>query len=173
MSRIRLPIWCVLAALPGLALALALANVSSPDPLWLAGLYDGADGDDLINGANHLGSLGTPPLLPVDLSVRRCWAAPDDGGARAPLKTGCSVRAPPIHRSALRVPRPGAPYLRQLPASPLIFAPLFAVAGLAIRVGHPRRSRMTRIRRLARGVRPCRSRVTWVIPRTDIREGGL
>src|SRR5215467_166067 len=107
MSRIRLPIWCVLAALPGLALALTLANVSSPDPLWLAGLYDGADGDDLINGANHLGSLGTPRVLPTDLPVRRCWAAPQGGGARTTLKTGGSVRAPPIHRSTLRVPRAG------------------------------------------------------------------
>ena len=43
----------VIFALVGLVPA---AYVSQPDPLWIAGIYDGADGDDAIQTATSLES---------------------------------------------------------------------------------------------------------------------
>ncbi len=112
----RLPTWCVLTAVTGLALALALANASLPDPLWLAGLYDGADYDDLIGSVEDVGSIGAGPPILEDFSVSGYLGVSDEVGARAPFGAGSSVRAPPIYGSTFRVSsgvfrvRPLAPF---------------------------------------------------------------
>jgi len=43
VSSILLPVLLALILLPAIAFA------SPPDPSWIAGIYDGADGDDIVN----------------------------------------------------------------------------------------------------------------------------
>src|SRR5262249_387241 len=83
-SRPRLPwtqlrIWCALTAVTGLALSPAL--VILPDPLWIAGLYDGADYDDLIDSGNHIGSVEGEPSSPGGLSLSGSVSRPDEVAA--------------------------------------------------------------------------------------------
>ena len=92
----------IAAALPivlGLILLPLLAFASPPDPSWVAGIYDGADGDDIVSlvyetsGANqatpsHLGPL--PCLLEVCLDGIARYV-PDHHFTRGP-------RSPPILR---------------------------------------------------------------------------
>ena len=53
------------AALLGLVLSTlgALAHASPPDPGWIGGFYDAADGDDAILAVTAMES--APPLIPV------------------------------------------------------------------------------------------------------------
>ena len=44
----------VLAALCAMLALVPLAHASPPDPVWLAGIYDGADSDDVIVAATSL-----------------------------------------------------------------------------------------------------------------------
>jgi hypothetical protein len=58
---IYLPIVVTVILLPAIAFA------SPPDPSWIAGIYDGADGDDIVSlvyetAAAHAASLTTLPL---------------------------------------------------------------------------------------------------------------
>jgi len=61
---------------PALILLPAIAFASPPDPSWIAGIYDGADGDDIVNlvyetsaaktaAPSHVGPL--PCLLEISL----------------------------------------------------------------------------------------------------------
>jgi len=64
--RTFLPIVVALILLPPIAFA------SPPDPLWIAGIYDGADGDDIVTivyetaatSAAALSKIAPPPCLP-------------------------------------------------------------------------------------------------------------
>ena len=89
-----LPIVLVLILLPPLAFA------SPPDPSWVAGFYDGADGDDIVSlvyetsaanqtAPSHLGPL--PCLLEVCLEGIARYV-PDRHFTRGP-------RSPPVPRS--------------------------------------------------------------------------
>jgi len=93
---IFLPIVLALILLPVMAFA------SPPDPSWIAGIYDGADGDDIVNlvyetsAANvaaptPIRSLLCRPGTPFQRTIR---ILPDSQFARAP-------RAPPISRSVV------------------------------------------------------------------------
>src|SRR5262245_44770504 len=111
LGRTRLSPCCALMAATGLTLALALANTSLSDPLWLGGLYDGADVDELIDSLNDGGSIGTRPLpLLKDVGTRRDLSISRSGWRKGNVELGPSLRAPPIHHS---------PYLPwSLPTSP-------------------------------------------------------
>src|SRR5262250_1615216 len=89
-----LPVVLVLILLPPLAFA------SPPDPSWVAGFYDGADGDDIVSliyetsAANHTASshLGPLPCL-LDISLDGIGRhVPDRHFTRGP-------RSPPFLRS--------------------------------------------------------------------------
>ena len=57
------------AALLGLVLSTlgALANASPPDPRWIGGFYDSADGDDVILAVTGMDvAPGLKPLLDVE-----------------------------------------------------------------------------------------------------------
>lgn len=80
------------AALPG------LAHASPPDPTWIPGIYDDADGDDIVSliasGTGHL-----PPAAPTDLPfIARLVARLTPTLERMPLglwASAASPRAPP------------------------------------------------------------------------------
>ena len=93
-----LPIVLALILLPTLAFA------SPPDPSWVAGFYDGADGDEIVSlvyetsAANHtaLSHLGPLPcLLEISLEGIVC-NIPDRHFTRGP-------RSPPILFSGVRI----------------------------------------------------------------------
>ena len=79
-------------ALPG------LAHASPPDPTWIPGIYDDADGDDIVSliasGTGHL-----PPAAPTDLPfIARLVARLTPTLERMPLglwASAASPRAPP------------------------------------------------------------------------------
>lgn len=93
---LRIPI-LLLLILP-LVAAKPLAFASPPDPLWLAGVYDGADGDDVVTlildraGSDHVArgeilasAAPAQPLTIVPDRGRRLGAPPT--GGRAPPGT--------------------------------------------------------------------------------------
>ena len=49
---------CVLGTLCTLVVLVPLAHASPPDPVWLAGIYDAGDSDDVILAATSLESQG-------------------------------------------------------------------------------------------------------------------
>ena len=79
-------------ALPG------LAHASPPDPTWIQGIYDDADGDDIValiaSGTGHL-----PAAAPTDLPfIARLVARLTPTLERMPLglwASAASPRAPP------------------------------------------------------------------------------
>jgi hypothetical protein len=93
-------------ALPGLALLLALcvcgfpalAAATPPDPLWISGVFDEGDHDDVVSAA---GAPNLPPaavgLLPVPgLATTRGIRPPPASGAQRPGIVPRPVRAPPL-----------------------------------------------------------------------------
>jgi len=94
VSSILLPVVLGLIVLPAIAFA------SPPDPSWIAGFYDGADGDDIVclvyetsassaTAPSHLGPL--PCLLEMPLEGIAC-NVPD-------RYYSCDPRSPPVLRS--------------------------------------------------------------------------
>src|SRR5882672_4187717 len=75
-----------------------LAHASPPDPTWIPGIYDDADGDDIVSliasGTGHL-----PPAAPTDLPfIARLVARLTPTLERMPLglwASAASPRAPP------------------------------------------------------------------------------
>jgi hypothetical protein len=76
----------------------ALANASPPDPGWIGGFYDAADGDEVILAVTGMDQ--APPLAPL-LSVEPLAiplgpaALPTRQAERAFPRTAPAVRAPP------------------------------------------------------------------------------
>jgi hypothetical protein len=91
---LRIPI-LLLLILP-LAAAKPLALASPPDPLWLAGVYDGADGDDAVTlildraGSDHVARV---EILAPAAPAQPLTIGPDRGRHLQPPPTG--GRAPP------------------------------------------------------------------------------
>ena len=82
-----------------LLLTLPLATVAlPPDPLWIPGLYDGADYDDSLAAVDSPSAGVTPPvrvdLAPLQLTGERVVLAMSGGPpVRLPLST--ASRSPP------------------------------------------------------------------------------
>jgi hypothetical protein len=85
----RLPIVLALILLPAIAFA------SPPDPSWIAGFYDGGDGDDVVNliyetsaadsaAPSHIGRLPCMLEISVEDIVHSAPGGPFTGGPRAP-----------------------------------------------------------------------------------------
>jgi hypothetical protein len=63
MQPLRLVIWVLLATMAGLA---PLAYASPPDPLWIPGIYDDDDQDDVIVAVTNAdGSVDRPSVGPI------------------------------------------------------------------------------------------------------------
>jgi len=89
-----LPIVLVVA----LSMLAPLAHASAPDPSWIAGIYDGADYDDivvLVTGATGASSpLQAADLDPLLRVVGRLAPRPDDAAASRPV-SAFLPRGPP------------------------------------------------------------------------------
>ncbi len=91
----RLPVTALLVLV--LATLGPLASASPPDPGWIGGFYDGADGDDAILAVTGMDS---PPLTPVvdveSHAVSLGHVAPMATQAERPFALAApAVRAPP------------------------------------------------------------------------------
>ena len=79
-----------LVALPALAFA------SVPDPTWIAGLYDGADADDVILAVTSADALGTATRVAVPIMIAATLTALAMASALpARVIPAFQVRAPP------------------------------------------------------------------------------
>jgi hypothetical protein len=83
-----------------LAGILPLAGAILPDPLWLPGLYDGGDYDDLATAAGDTGPPGVPAPTVLIPAAETAVPSPTDGVATAgKLFSPFVPRAPPHHRA--------------------------------------------------------------------------
>src|SRR5215510_8315319 len=131
---------------PALILLPAIAFASPPDPSWIAGIYDGADGDDIVNlvyetsaaktaASSHVGLL--PCLLEMSLEglVR---SAP--GKRFTPGPRGPPARCSPEFASLFNSLPPPAPGTESPVTLPLIMAlQLLPCGDLCVRIDLDRR----------------------------------
>src|SRR5262245_11283467 len=90
--RFVLIVGVILVALP------LLAHASPPDPLWIRGLYDGADFDDVVVSVVAAAGLAgcTLPILVKPVVIVAGMLPPNDpASASAGLSPAFSIRAPP------------------------------------------------------------------------------
>src|SRR5215470_8477303 len=97
-SSILLPVVLALILLPAIAFA------SPPDPSWIAGIYDGADGDDIVNlvydtsavttaASSYIGPLHSMPGILIERITPRLPGRRFAQGPRAPPAADSSVSA--------------------------------------------------------------------------------
>ena len=99
---------CVVMSLLGLGIISPLAAATLPDPLWISGISDGGDYDDLIALSTDGGSpRASPPVLPegiLDLRPfharvcsrgRRVEASENVCQQPASVRVGLRIRPPP------------------------------------------------------------------------------
>src|SRR5215471_4982647 len=94
------PLFTSLPVVLSLVLLPTIAFASPPDPSWIAGFYDGADGDDVVSlvyetSAAHTAAQSHPAPLPCLLGISRegvVHSVPGRDFARRP-------RSPPVVRS--------------------------------------------------------------------------
>ena len=104
VSSVLLPVVLALILLPKIAFA------SPPDPSWIAGIYDGADGDDIVNvvyktsaasaaASSYIGPLPSMPGILIERSTPRVPGSPVAEESRAPPAVGSKVS---VHDFTLR-----------------------------------------------------------------------
>jgi hypothetical protein len=111
----------VLVLIAGFLVIVPLAYAGSPDPIWIPGIYDNADEDEviaLLTGGTGAG--GTPPP-----GSRRCGMAEDRCHILRGMVRSETIRGPPPiearwqlaakYRFKIGVPRHGWPVLRRAP----------------------------------------------------------
>ena len=117
-SSILLPVVLVLILLPAMAFA------SPPDPSWIAGVYDGADGDEIVNlvydtwaasaaAPSHIGPLSCMPGILIERTTPRLPGSRFAQGPRAPPAVGSKVPGHgftfrPLHGSRITHEGPAA-----------------------------------------------------------------
>lgn len=81
-----------------LVVLVPLAHASPPDPLWIAGIYDGADLDEVVVAVvSATGLFGTPVVLAVHIDIPAGMVRPRDTALRGrPLAWTFGIRAPPF-----------------------------------------------------------------------------
>ena len=110
---------------PTLILLPAIAFASPPDPSWIAGIYDGADGDDIVNlvyetlaaktaAPSHVGPLPCLPEISLEGLVRSAPGNRFTRGPRAP-PARCSPEFASVFNS-LPPPAPGTEFPIALPS---------------------------------------------------------
>jgi len=87
---------CALSLIPILLVLLPLAHARPPDPVWIAGIYDEADLDDVVVAVASATGLETSGLSgkPVDAATRTVRPLLPVLNART-FSATLSVRAPP------------------------------------------------------------------------------
>ncbi len=88
---------CSLVLLVVLFGLVPLAEASPPDPMWIAGIYDGGDFDEVVVAIlSATGLVGTPvvPAMPVDIPAGEVQPRDTVPGVAAPSFT-FTIRAPP------------------------------------------------------------------------------
>jgi len=82
----------------GLALLAALAYASPPDPSWLSGIWNGADGDDVValvlSAFKAIGAVAIAQAWHAPRRIGRVLL-PSRDRLPAPVRTGIRSRAPP------------------------------------------------------------------------------
>src|SRR5262245_29471078 len=110
--------WCALIGLVGLTIVVPpLASAYLPDPLWVAGVYDGNDYDDLIitgtpASCPHVAWFGEgPPTVPTRLAMMGRVTVVDAAAVTARAAHTSLARAPPnwSARSLSVMAQPRAP----------------------------------------------------------------
>ena len=91
----RCPSLLILILQVGLVAMLPLAAASLPDPLWIGGVYDAADYDDLVALCVDIGSSGAPlsglpSLPPVGVLV-----VADTVDTSCESRSALQIRSPP------------------------------------------------------------------------------
>ena len=125
VSSIPLPVVLALVLLPTIAFA------SPPDSSWIAGIYDGADGDDIVNlvyetsaasaaASSYIGPLPSMPWILIERITPRLPGSRFAQGPRAPPAVGSKVSVHGLlnaNRITHEVPATGAtiPKSRILP----------------------------------------------------------
>ena len=92
-GRFALPLAVILLVLP------LLAYVSPPDPLWISGLYDGADFNEVIDAvvsATEPVGLRLPMLVKPAVIGAGILPLDDPASAPAGLSPALLIRAPPL-----------------------------------------------------------------------------
>ena len=88
----------MLALVASIAALTALAYASPPDPSWIAGWYDDADFDDIVNYLTSSASLVDDVIigdhLPLEVLATTVPQAPEDAAPLFPRSSG-RPRAPP------------------------------------------------------------------------------
>ena len=94
----RQRLWLVLLLIVGFAGLRALASASPPDPLWLPGVYDDADHDDVVLAALALvGSRDdAPPTVGLPARLVTTVAVPGLLAPRPVPRGFQEIRAPPL-----------------------------------------------------------------------------
>ena len=98
VSLILLPVVLVLVLLPAIAFA------SPPDPSWIPGIYDGADGDEIVNlvydtsavttaASSYISPLRSMPKIPIERIAPRLPGRRFAQGPRAPPAADSNVSA--------------------------------------------------------------------------------
>ena len=91
-----LPIVVVLILLPAIAFA------SPPDPSWVAGIYDGADGDESVSLVYETAGVEATPIRPVPLLRRLSEILLVSSSSSVHDPVACpSIRAPPAPRTQI------------------------------------------------------------------------
>jgi len=89
---------CTLPLLFVLIVIVPLADASPPDPLWLAGIYDGADSDEavvaVVSASGVVRDVPTVLVKPTDVPTGAVRPHVTVLGAAVPSST-FSIRAPP------------------------------------------------------------------------------
>jgi hypothetical protein len=88
---------CALVLLLVLLALAPLANSSPSDPLWIEGVYDGADFDDAVAAVvseSAVVETSVLPARPADIAAGT-ERSPDKVFSAAPISSTFSIRAPP------------------------------------------------------------------------------
>ncbi len=107
---------CVLSLVlqVGVVVVLPLAAALVPDPLWIAGVYDGGDYDDLIAVFSDMSS---PPRLLVDLRLAPSATAP---AAPIDVTFRATLDCVDVHMRALPGGRGSSPRLARVVCAPVL-----------------------------------------------------
>ena len=74
-----------------------LAHASPPDPIWLPGIYDNADYDDVIGLLTDTAAVRELPLVAADPACLDCWLVLGGSASVVPdaFLLGFRLRSPP------------------------------------------------------------------------------
>jgi hypothetical protein len=120
-NRVRLILLPVVLAM---ILLPAIAFASPPDPSWIPGIYDGADGDDIVNlvydtwaasaaASSHIGPLPSTPAILIERITPRLSGSRFVQGPRAPPAVDSKV---PVHGFTFRACRNANRITHEAPA---------------------------------------------------------